>query len=377
LNDERYTLEETTVRFARSKLWLTLSFAPSLAMLAFGMKVGALLFLFPLPAAIGFLLKRTERARVVASNEGLRVGDLSLPRAALESALVRHDGPSTYVELRGKHDVEIEVANNVEADALVRALGLDAGRTTLDVRVDLAPNPFVAAAVLLALVGVAVALALVGQPAFAILSCFLAIAIVFTTGRASLRIGADGIALRRRWTAARFIPHDQIGSVDLDGTHLVVRETSGRETRFSVRGQGTLDDEGRAIARRIVQARQAHRASDAAPELSIALDRGAQTTREWLADLRKLGEGTVATFRTIGVAREQLFEVVESTAATAKDRVAALVALRSHLREEDKTRIRVLTERIAAPELRDNMVRVLDHEEDDELLEALEAVDRK
>jgi len=89
---ERYTLEETTVRFGRSKLWLALSIIPSLAMLAIGLRLNVFFFfLFPLPAVIGFLARGARQARVVADHEGVHVDEMLIPRAAFSAALVLHE----------------------------------------------------------------------------------------------------------------------------------------------------------------------------------------------------------------------------------------------------------------------------------------------
>jgi hypothetical protein len=370
----QYTLEETAVRFGRSKLQLALAIVPSLAMLVIGLKMGVLFFLFPLPVAIGFLSRGTQRARVVASSEGVRVGERLIPRADLSAALVRHERDTTYVELRGRREIDIEVANNVEADALVRALGLDAASTTVDVAVSVPPDPLATAAVLIGSIGLAFYFAMVGLAGLAAITGVAGVAIVVVAlSRATLCIGADGIVFRRAWGAARFVSHDDVVAVDVEGAAMVVREGSGRETRVTVREQSREgDDQARAIARRIVQARQAHRESGVAPELTVALDRGARTTREWIAELRKLGAGAASTFRTLGVVREQLVALVESTSASAKDRVAALAALRDSMHADEEKRVRVAVDRIAAPDVRQQMVRVLDARDDEELEEQLE-----
>jgi hypothetical protein len=183
----------------------------------------------------------------------------------------------------------------------------------------------------------------------------------------------------------RFVPHADIVGVSAEDARVVIGRTNGTELRFEVpvykaehgKPSPAAHDEAAAIARRIRQAQRAHREGAPVTDLSAALDRGARTTSEWLADLRKLGQGTVATFRTAPVSREQIFDVVTSTTATAKDRVAALVALRPSLRDDEKTRIRVATEHIAAPELRDQMIRVLDEDDELAMTEALAAVDRE
>jgi len=379
LQDERYTLEETTVRFGRSKLWLALSIVPSLAMLAIGLKIGFLFFLFPLPTVIGFLAKRAQRMRVVASSEGLVVGERMMPRHELSAALVRHERDTTYVELRGKREVDVEVKNNVEADALVRALGLDAASTTLDVPVDVAPPAYVPAALVLFALASGVFGLLHTLVAWVPFACVMALmGSLMVLGRSTLRIGADGIVVKRLWGTSRFVSHDAIASVDMQGHAIVVRDTRDRELHITLREQRAgSGDEAQAIGRRILQARQTHRASGGAPELSVALDRGSRTTREWIAELRKVGAGASSTFRTIGIAREQLVAIVESTSASAKDRIAAIAALHGTFQDDEERRVRVAVDRIAAPDVRQQMVRVLDARDEVELEAELEATLRR
>ena len=221
-------------------------------------------------------------------------------------------------------------------------------------------------------------------PALAAVVAVIAVVLVrWASSRVRLRIGTDGIVARDLF-GSRFVSHAEITDVSAEGSRVRIARANGNDIQLEVpvpkaerEHPPAVIDEAVAIVRRLRQAQSAHREGSPATDLSAALDRGARTTREWLADLRKLGEGTVATFRTVGIARDEILDVVTSTTATAKDRIAALIALRPTLREDEKTRVRVATERIAAPELREQMVRVLDEDDELALTEALEAVDGK
>ena len=380
----------TSVRFRRSRLWALAAVVPVVALLALGVKLGIFLFLFPAPL---FLLRmnRIVEARVVASEEGLRIGERLIPRAAFTSGLVRHEDGRVFVALDGREHVDVAVTSNVAADALLSALRLDAASAVAEVRLVRGMRKAFNALGIIVLVWTLLMFRALQPTMFGVLTTGIMIALgvlgLRKAREVKLGIGADGISIRELGSQ-RFIPHDAIEGVETDGDAVVLRPKNGEPLRWELPTRRNREnesttalerrrDEANAIVRRIRQARAAFRERANAPELAVALDRGAHTTREWLADLRKLGEGTIATFRTIGVAREQLLDVVESTTASAKDRMAALVALRPHLREEEKTRIRVATESIAAPEVRDRMVRVLDTEEEHEMIEALEAVDRR
>ncbi len=379
---------ERNVRRRRSPIWalgallLVVGFA---YLMRNGLGVWFLLF----PGSFAFLFaKRTKLSRITASEEGLAIDGTLVPRARLASPLVRHEDQATYVAFAGRPSFDVEVKNNLEADALIEALALDAASVAIELKLVRAPSPI---AIFLMLVGMfgaaAIPLALMHTPlGLALMIVIIVLAafinrILFGT---RVRIGSDGLMLRGL-LARQFVAHDQIVDATAEGARVIVRRSNGTEIRLDVpvyknehgKASPAANDEALAIVRRLRQAQRAHREGAPVVDLSAALDRGAQTTLEWLADLRKLGEGTIATFRTVGIAREQLLDVALGTTATAKNRIAALVALRPSLREEEKVRIRVATERIAAPDLRDHMVRVLDEDDEATMAEALEAIDQQ
>lgn len=362
----------TNVRFHRPRLWGLLAILPLILVAVFVTKfTGALFLLFPVPFVF-LLANRVTEARVVASAEGLRVGSRLVPREAFKRALVRHEGETTYVALKGRANVDVEVSSNVEADALLEALRLDAASAAAEF--PLADHDDASFAVVLGMLLASFVLfrLVPSAPAFfAVLAVgTLLLAALRIARHVTLRVGADGIVVRRALRRERFVPHDAIRDIHAEGRTIVIERSDGHRFGFDVpikTGERTPappdDDEANAIVRRIHQARRAFQEGKAAPELSALLGRGSRTTREWLAELRRLGEGAASTFRTIGVAREQLFDVVESTTARATDRIAALIALRATLREQDKPRVRVAADRIAAPELRERMVRILEIDE--------------
>ena len=328
------------------------------------------------------------RTRVVASREGLRLGERLIPRGRFTTALLRHEDGATFVALRGKTNVDVEVASNVEADALLQALELDAGSAAVEFPLSApVPVPLVAVAMFAAF-GAIVYFAPRDSPIglVALAGFFLA----FTWGvrlvsRAVLRVGADGILVKRTLGRRRFLRHDEIRNVQADGDAVVVTPAHGQPLTFTVQGgrrgnesrrQDELRaDEAAAIVRRISQARRAFDELGArAPDLAAALARGSRTTEEWMNELRRIGAGASGTFRTIGVARDQLFAVVESTTAAARDRLAAIVALRATLTEDEKPRIRVAAERCALPDLREKMLRIAETEDEGDLEEELQEI---
>jgi len=359
--------------------------------LAIAGAAATLLWIKPLGGLAGFpvflLVARAfmpdeRRARLVADRDGLRIDGKLFPRRAIAKALLRHEGPRTFVALDGRRRVDVEVPSNVEADALVRALGLDSESSVMEFALT-DPLSGITVASLLALLVAAVAVAphlgsVLGAILFLALAILVGAAAAWLATRVVLRVGADGLVMRRPLRRDVFVPHSSLANVRADDDAVILEPPKGRPLTLQVPDRGTNSDnaeklarradEAAAIARRILQARRAFRehASDEGAVAAV-LDRGDRSAREWLGELRRLGEGAAGTFRTIGLARAQLFEVVESTTASARDRIAAAIALRTRIADDEKPRIRVAAERCAEPELRERMLRVLEIEDDEDL----------
>ncbi len=348
----------------------------------------------PLIAAIQRRPK-IERAAIEASADGLRIGDALVPRARLASALLRHEHEKAYVVLGRKGflraaSVDIQVESEDQADELCRALGLDAASTTAEFKlfrddeatrktalVAIAAAAGVMVAVTRAHLGALAPLLMVG------LLFLVVVPVLILSRQVKLRVGADGIALREGLTGRRFVSHDEIRSVSADGVAITIELehgspirlnlASGKRRRRRTDRTAEVERQAQSIVWRIEKAREAYRAlAGDAPQAALALDRGEKTLREWIDQLRAIGVGANATFRSAQLTREQLLRIVESTTAAARERIAAAVALREALTDEEKPRIRVAADRCAEPALGEAMVRVALAPSDEELESALE-----
>jgi hypothetical protein len=340
---------------------------------------------------------KLEEASVVASADGLRVGDKLIPKAGLTSALLRSEHDRSYVCLRGGRmwgSVDVAVKDGEDADALCAALGLDAKSTTAVFTLvrnmpktwPIAVALAFATAALGLVIGLMATLNARAFPAFALPLGFAAFIVVVVPllvflNRVKLHVGADGLLVREGLGRSVFVPHDAITRVRVDGRKVIVGRTHGDPMQFEVgaaqrSGKAAVVEEqtrqAESVAWRIDKAREAYRAlAGAAPQAALVLERGGRSVREWLDALRRIGEGEGSTFRNATLTRDQLIGIVESTTAAARERLAAAVALRSKLTEEEKPRLRVAAERCVAPELRERMVRVIDTDADDEELTGL------
>ncbi len=345
----------------------------------------------PMAAAIQRRPK-VETLAVTATPEGLTVGEKVIPRLKLRSALLRHEAERKFVLLRGKGllapSVDVEVSDDEAADLLTQALALDARSTTAEfslLRRAVNLRPALAAIVIVTMAALFGFVMVGGASLFIALAPLLVLAAALTIGlpllllsrTAKLRVGADGIMVRNGLSRGQFYSHDDISAVHAEGSSVILERPHKPSLHFQVAGaQKKLAEEhartAKSIVWRIDKARDAHRAlAGATPQGAVVLAQGERTVREWIEDLKRVGEGANVTFRNALLTRDQLLSIVESTSAAAKERLAAAVALRSKLTDDEKPRIRVAAERCVAPELRERMVRVLDAS-DEELEGALE-----
>jgi len=403
----------TTVRQPRiALLWAAILTFPVLMMAA--AFVGAHAHIGNIASTLSWILgpvlagiqarPKIQQLAVDASPEGLRVGTKLVPRAKLKSALLRREGERTFVLLHGTSSfarIDVEVTGDEEADRLCSALKLDAKSTTAEFSVFQKTARKGAIVALTGIVATAIALGVgvsvgsqYGIPAALRIPALLVPILVLMgslllwnrTRTTRLRVGADGVVVRQGLGRANFYRHDSITEVRAEGREIVLVHPPDPPMRFHAGGAGkrkkdAKPDEGEQIAKSIVwrieKAREAYRslAGTTAAQGALVLERGARTTREWLDELRRVGEESNATFRSALLTRDQLLGIVESSSAAAKERLAAAVALRSNLTEDEKPRLRVAAERCALPELRERMVRVIDAPSEEELATALDEAD--
>lgn len=307
---------------------------------------------------------------VDATRERVRLGDEIVSCSMLRKPYTRYDGDRTYVALRGKRpwgvDADVLVRDDAEADRLCAIVG--ARSQTVELSYHRQRN--VGAAVIAA-IGVGVLASLLGMllhvyiAPFAVFGFILALffvvlPLVLYQQHVNVRIGADGLVVKAGFARRRFVSHGDVRSVTAEGFDAIVTLASGETMRLDCsNAPGAVEAAWRAYI-----------AASAAPNAELALDRGGKTIHEWVEQLRRVGKGASATFREAGMTREELMRVIESTSAAAKARLAAVVALREGLTEEEKPRIRVAADQCVEPAMRERLVRVA-FASDEEMIDAL------
>lgn len=343
-----------------------------------------------------FFLRRKnplpERVECAASvSDGvLSFADQRIPLADITNAVIVPTSPTPTVLIRRRRlglPVRLVVSSSEEARHVMRLLGYDATQRTLRV----SAMSWSMATALRRFMGIIAAVcfgfgfALAGHamaPPLAMLAPILIFAMLTTFLIPShVTVGGDGVLLEWiRWK--RFIPIGDIRfATVLDegmgrnrrvGVLLTLREG---EVRIPIGSRWEIES-AKALLERIEEVRAAKGAkaigeSAAAEGFLAQIARTTQSTREWLAELRAIGTGELATHRVAPVAPETLLRVVEDPQAPPPARVAAAVALRSSGDGDAAKRVRVAAETAAHPKLRVALERSLD-EDEDALVEAVD-----
>jgi hypothetical protein len=325
---------------------------------------------------------RSGETRVTATREALTVFGERIPRAKIKTALLRHEGVSTFArfDLKGGRRVDVHVKSDEQANRLFSALELDAMSSTAEV--DLFPrgpmSQLVALVPALTLIfGVSWGQMMFGPIAIFASAFFLVATIVVWARlrRVKMSIGADGIRVKEGLRKPVFYKHEDIQGVASDGVRVDVALKNGKVKMWNASpAKQPKQDQielARSIVRRILDARRAHDALDVVPADARALARAGRESREWIDALKRLGDGAQAGFREAAVSRDALLRVVESTRASAVERLAAALALKPSLTQEEAPRIRIAAERCALPELSQRLRVVVDSESPEEAEAAL------
>lgn len=295
--------------------------------------------------------------------------------------------PLVRLERKGRLDrpLFVRLRDREEADAFVRALGLDAEHTAAEMRV---ASTMLAwslgkqlAAVLVPMLLVLPALMLTRTlPLVLVLPLFYLVYVFgLTFAPTTVRVGTDGLVTR--WLGrTRFIAHSEIERVasydeirgtkrqrgvrlDLKGGEIVRLPTGQRDIALTEAAQ---------LEQRIDEAREAFRRG-ATTGTTDVLARGDRSVTDWVRYLRGVGAGAVGP-RAPAIPQEVLMRVVEDSKAAPLERASAAVAAIASGRDDVKQRVRVAADTTVSPKLRVALERIAAgaEENDDELIETLD-----
>lgn len=315
---------------------------------------------------------RLIEGRLRVTNDAVMWGDRELvQRSELTGGLLVPKDGRIRVSLRRKlkPNLLLEVGNEAEGRALLRALELDASQTVAEVRgmsavFTLKPwqqflipvLPVLAIFMSIPLLGVLAPTAVPwGIASGAMLLPFAISSLLIPT---KITIGADGILTKwLRWRS--YFPFSEVAQVSpvdqhvlnkvYRGVQITLRDGTSKFLPITQKGWG--EEAYDATIERIREAIEVYRAGYAGTNASV-LARNGRAPREWVTALRQIGEGANADMRTAPVQIEQLLRMVEDLGASAIVRASAAVALAARGSDDDRARIRVAAEATAAPKLR-------------------------
>lgn len=299
-------------------------------------------------------------------------GRLAIPRTDFDNAVTapdaRGDGVLVLLGKGGWTRSQLRARDAAEAEAVVRALGLDAARSVMVYKLmngsplgKLDPLPL---AGLLYGAGVPLTVALVALlrspwgvlPVALAHVAFVAAMVLPTT----VVVGADGVLVR--WAGlTRFCAFADVARVEALGTGVRLHRKDGAcfdvvvgrpqlaRTNLGPGRNPALDRD--AIIARIEQAMRVRAATPAGALDPAALARNGRALPEWIGAVRALLD-PVRSPREAAVSPEDFWRLVEDVDAPADTRAAAAVALAPSLDERGRQRLRVAAEAVASPRLR-------------------------
>jgi hypothetical protein len=347
--------------------------------------VGVKLFAaFSIWSSLRTYMSATARGRgeVSVDADGVHLGDALVPHAAIQGGYFT---PATgkqasCVKLIGRGGVElgrIDVDGEAQADLLLDALRLGPAQRAarFSVLAPLAPATsfFVVAAFALTAGLFALAMRLdSGWPfALSLLPAALALAVLFM--RCDVDVGADGLLLRHR-LGSRFVPWAEVVSVRPYARGVAVNLKRGTiELPLSARAEvqeGPQEETRAALVDRASAALAAYRRDD---EVAVAarVARGGRSKEAWF---RRLFERK-GDYRAAPLLTDQLWRIVESPAAVPTARAGAAAILAQSAGDVDRARLRIAADACAAPELRVVLDKAAEGATDEELREALAAIE--
>ena len=189
-----------------------------------------------------------------------------------------------------------------------------------------------------------------------------------------LKVGADGVEIRRDFGTRRFVPFGEIQSVELEGNELVLRASRRELVRAACAGRGmsaltTLDSgrPGELAAAFISRLRERVDNANSSHTERLRLRRGAQSARAWVATLASVARDP-ESYRQAQIPTDVLWQVVEDARAMRTERAGAAIALRASLDDAGRVRLRVTAETCADTRLRVALTRAASNASDEDAL---------
>jgi hypothetical protein len=307
--------------------------------------------------------KPVRRAVNVGKEGELHVGDRVIPKGEIVDGWYQpRASTSPTVQLVNKRRrvvFEADVANEAEAVALLKELGVDASkrRATFSIASPVAQSQWRSAGVIALTMGASSMVRNV-IPHFGMLQALVVLsAVIFLLIPARIDVGLDGVLIR--WMGTRkFIPLASIKTASAtestgirlelrDGKTETIQTASGKQ-----RYNGGAHREHRDLVLvRIREALAAHGAVESGADVAALVARAGRTIDEWKTALTKLA-GAQASYREAAVRDEDLWRLVEDPRADEDARAGAALVLRSKLDDDGKARVRIAAEASASPKLR-------------------------
>ncbi len=165
---------------------------------------------------------------------------------------------------------------------------------------------------------------------------------ILRSQRVRLIVGSDGVRIDGA-DARRVLSFKAISNVEVADERLLTIERAGGLELFrcDAKGRSSADLVRQAIASRLERFLAA---SIGQPTIAALVTSGPANAR--ISRLRALGTSTVATYRQVPVARDELWRFVENPTTSISERVAAIVVLRVHALEEIVARVEATADEI-------------------------------
>jgi hypothetical protein len=348
-----------------------------------GLAVVCTLVLLPAAAGLIFSLNVRRRnplpkkvpARLRVDGKGVSVdGAKVLDRRAVRGAFLQPwPGAAPTVRVAGRADttlLEVQVADERDGQALLDALELGVSHTAI--RFPGAPPRWAYLALQTAFVTACTAVTLFSPLYGGVV--FLGMLLGGTLLRASIHVGADGILTT--WLGSRrFYRYVDIAGVTASNNGVVrLRLNTGRDVDLVVHGRAVVEHvHVHALLARIQAAHAAALAGRRPVDVAALVARGGRTAAEWLHALRGLLGKEAAGYRSNAVPEDNLWRVADDPTAEGTARVGAAVALRAGLDEAGRSRLPQIADASASPKVRVAIRAAASLEDEEALVEALEA----